>query len=209
MALLALVPMPPGPRPPAMSENRPTRVDLPSFTTIYRDNAPLVARWAARLGGPDVEVEDVLQEVFVIAHRQLPSFRGDSLLSTWLFAITRNVVRHRLQRERVRRFFLAGVRIDSQLDGPQPTAVDEIERRESLELVYHALSGLPERHRTAFVLFEIEGLTGEQASALTGTKVSTLRVWLLRARAEFSARMKRMENTLDVRHGAQQGGRHA
>jgi DNA-directed RNA polymerase specialized sigma24 family protein len=37
-----------------------------------------VARWAGRLGGPTLDVEDVVHEVFTIAHQRLPTFRGDS-----------------------------------------------------------------------------------------------------------------------------------
>lgn len=162
----------------------------PNIGDLYREHAATVARWAARLGGPLIEVEDVLQEVFVIAHRQLPTFRGDARVSTWLFAITRNVVRQKRERERVRRLLL------SHFTGPAPvlapTQADDVERRESLALVYRALARLPEKHRTAFVLFEIEGLSGEEAAELTGTKVSTMRVWLMRARAQFAKQMSRL-----------------
>src|SRR5437879_2718197 len=89
------------------ADDRQDPAARPTLAALYREHAPTVARWAARLGGPWVEVEDVLQEVFVVAHRQLPSFRGDSRVSTWLFAITRNVVRQKRERERVRRVLFA------------------------------------------------------------------------------------------------------
>lgn len=167
--------------------------ERPTIEALYREHAPQVARWAARLGGPNVEVEDVLQEVFIVAHRQLPGFRGDSQVSTWLFAITRNVVRQRMARERVRRFFLNALGSESALDEGPRTPVEDVERRESMALVYRALSGMPEKYRTAFVLFEIEGLSGQEVSELTGVKVSTLRVWLMRARAQFTVRLARVD----------------
>jgi RNA polymerase sigma-70 factor (ECF subfamily) len=63
--------------------------------TIYRMHVHQVARWAARLGGPALDLEDIVHEVFAVACRRLSSFRGESSLSTWLFGITDKVVRHR------------------------------------------------------------------------------------------------------------------
>jgi RNA polymerase sigma-70 factor, ECF subfamily len=186
--------------------HKPEQVDdPPTLAGIYREHARQVARWAARLGGPNVEVEDILQEVFIIAHRQLAGFRGDSRISTWLFAITRNVVRQKLQRERVRRFFLSAASREDQVTLRPSTPIEDIERRESMEMVYRALSGMPEKYRTAFVLFEIEGLSGQEAADLTGVKISTLRVWLLRARAHFMKRMERVERALARERGEGHG----
>src|SRR6516162_319680 len=79
----------------------------PDAGTLYRAHVRQVARWAARLGGPTLEVEEVVHEVFEIAHRRLPVFRGESTAATWLFGITERVVRHRRRRARWRRW-LAG-----------------------------------------------------------------------------------------------------
>src|SRR5438067_5524112 len=70
---------------------------------VYRAHAQDVARWAQRLGGPAVDVEDVTQEVFLAVHRKLAGFRGDSSLTTWLYRITENVVRHRRRKDRWRK----------------------------------------------------------------------------------------------------------
>lgn len=197
----AEVPPPDGPRTAATpSPQHHAAVQRPSLAALYREHAPQVARWAARLGGPRLEVEDVLQEVFFIAHRQLEGFRGDCQLSTWLFSITRNVVRQRLQRERLRRFLLTALSLQRDA-APPPSPIQDVERRESQEIVYAALAGLPERYRTAFVLFELEGLSGQEASALTGVKVSTLRVWLMRARAQFLGRIRQIERRIEREGG--------
>jgi len=177
---------PQGPEGQAASATRLTIEEL------YRAHALAVARWASRLGGRELDVEDVLQDVFIIAQRQLGSFRGDSKITTWLFGITRNVVRSRMERERVRRFFLSGLAPFMETQSADGAQLERVERRQSLELVYRALEGLPERYRTAFVLFELEGLSGEEAAELTGMKVSTLRVNLMRARAKFTERMGRL-----------------
>src|SRR2546423_1814126 len=67
---------------------------LPPLAEVYRRHAADVARWAARLGGPLIDVDDVVQEVFVVVNRKLPHFRGDAKVTTWLFRITDHVVRN-------------------------------------------------------------------------------------------------------------------
>ena len=49
---------------------------------IYRMHVRLVGRWVVRLGGPAMDVEDTVQEVFTIAYARLSSFRGDSSMAT-------------------------------------------------------------------------------------------------------------------------------
>lgn len=161
----------------------------PTFVEMYREHAQTVARWAARLAGPSVEPEDVVQEVFLIAHRQLDGFRGDSRLSTWLFGITRNVVRHRRRGEQLRRLLL-GVARDANAPDTRPTPIEEVERREATSILYRVLDGMAEKYRTVFVLYEIEGLSGPEIAALTGIGEATLRVHLFRARAQFAKRLK-------------------
>jgi RNA polymerase sigma-70 factor (ECF subfamily) len=179
----------------------PAARDKPTFARLYRDHVQQVARWAARLGGPALEVEDVVQEVFMIAHRQLEKFRGDSLVSTWLFSITHNVVRHRRRKENLRRFLLVAAQGESRDRPLRPTPVEELERREATSTVYRALDGLREKYRTVFILFEIEGLSGPEIAELTGLSPATLRVRLFRARAQFAERLRGLVSERSARRG--------
>lgn len=166
--------------------------ERPTFASLYREHAQSVARWAARLAEPSIEPEDIVQEVFLIAHRQLDKFRGDSRPSTWLFGITQNVVRHRRRKENLRRFLLGAARDPSQEAPQRPTPVEELERREATSTLYRVLEGMREKYRTVFILYEIEGLSGPEVAALTGLSTATLRVRLFRARAQFLERLTAM-----------------
>ena len=77
-----------------------------------------MGRWAARLGGPSIEVEDVVQEVFLVAKRRLVSFRpdGGGSITTWLFRATERIVKATRRKQRLRRLF--GVAPD---DDARPT----------------------------------------------------------------------------------------
>jgi RNA polymerase sigma-70 factor, ECF subfamily len=175
-----------------VSEDVPLDVDA-----LYRAHAQRVACWAARLAGPSLDVEDLVQEVFLTVHRLLPSFRGEARVTTWMFRITENVVRHRRRKERFRRW-LGGSSTDvaGHVPSPRPTPVEELERRQAAETVYRVLDTLPEKYRTVLVLFELEEYSGEEIAQLTGQKLATVWVWLHRARAQFLAKLEK----LDARH---------
>jgi RNA polymerase sigma-70 factor, ECF subfamily len=156
---------------------------------LYRQYGAQVHRWAARLGGPGLESDDIAQEVFMIAHRRMGGFRGEALWSTWLFGITQNVVRHRRRKQRVMNLLYGKLANQPEPPPNRPTPIEELEQREATSLVYRALDGIAEKYRIPFVLFEIDGMSGQAISELTGIVPATLRVRLMRARQAFEARV--------------------
>jgi RNA polymerase sigma-70 factor (ECF subfamily) len=169
------------------------RLDPADFDGVYRAHVDRVARWAARLGGPGCDVDDVVQDVFVVVHRQLAGFRGDARITTWLYRITANVVRDRRRSDRWRRF-LSGLLPDfaTRLPAPGATPLEAVEQREAIERVYQVLDGMNERYRTLIILFEIEKLSGDEIAELTGLRAGTVWVALHRARAQFEKRIRRL-----------------
>jgi RNA polymerase sigma-70 factor (ECF subfamily) len=151
---------------------------------IYRAYAPDVSRWARRLRGPRLDVEDVLHEVFLVAHRRLPEFRGDAKLSTWLYAITVRVVQGQRRKQRWLRWLHLDRLFAEETGGPV-TPLEAFESRRASELTYNLLEALPEAERSALILFELEGLSGEEIATITGEAVGTIWVRLHRARARF------------------------
>ena len=164
------------------------------FNAIYRQYGRTVARWAARLGGPHISVEDIVQEIFLVVSRRLPGFRGEAKLSTWLFTITDQTIRNWRRRERWRRFVSRLTRnLEDITDAMQPTPVDEIERHQAAERFYRILDEMPHRHRSLLVLFEIEAQTADEIGQLMDLKPATVRVRLHRARADFLKRLRALE----------------
>jgi len=165
-----------------------------SIENVYRDYCDAVTRWAARLAGPEVETEDLVQEIFLVAHRKLGSFRHEGALATWLYRITERVVLRRRRRERMRRWLmLPDARAGVDTASSAPTPLETLQRRRAAELTYEALEALNENHRSAFILFEIEELSGQEIAELKGVSVSTVWVWLHRARARFLERLAKLE----------------
>ncbi len=165
-----------------------------NIETVYRDYCDAVTRWAGRLSGPGVETEDLVQEIFLVAHRKLGSFRHDAALATWLYRITERVVSRRRRREQMRRWLmLPDARAGVDTESRAPTPLETLQQRRALELTYRALEALNENQRSAFILFEIEELSGQEIAELKGVNVSTVWVWLHRARARFLARLAKLE----------------
>jgi RNA polymerase sigma-70 factor (ECF subfamily) len=164
-----------------------------SLEGLYRAHAATVARWAAHLGGPPVDIEDAVHEVFLVVSKRLPEFRGDAKITTWLYGITERVVRGARRRDRLRRWLDLVRRgdVEQSLSPPRLSPVEELERRQSRDSVYVVLDRLSEKYRRVLVLFELEELSGEEIAALTGVKLATVWVHLHRARALFLAAMQR------------------
>lgn len=164
----------------------PAEEAVVDVAVLYRAHAAKVARWAARLGGPGTDVEDVVQEVFLVANRRLTTFDGDAKVTTWLFRATQRIVLATRRKQRLRRWLLRtpeGARAGLGAAGPTPS--EALERQEDIEGVYRALDRMPERLRSILILFELEGLGTQEIATLTGVKVGTVRVRLFRARAKF------------------------
>ena len=160
---------------------------LPSAESMYQRYAPDVARWAERLAGPSLDVEDVVHEVFAIAYERIHKFRGDSSLRTWLFAITTRVVWHRRRKERWRRW-LSGSADETagHIASESPDPLRLVERNQAAVEVYRVLDHLSDRDRQVLILCELEELDAAEAGQLLGIQQATVRVRMHRARARFT-----------------------
>ena len=164
---------------------------VPLLSEIYRRHAADVGRWAARLGGPSIDVDDVVQEVFVVVNRQLPRFRGDAKVTTWLFRITDRVVRNHRRWRAVRRVMIQltqrhGERVASR----DATPLEALERHAAARAAYEVLDQVPDKYRRILILAELEELPGEEIAQLLDVPIATVRVWLHRARRLFLERVR-------------------
>ncbi|HEU0037366.1 MAG TPA: sigma-70 family RNA polymerase sigma factor [Kofleriaceae bacterium] len=143
-----------------------------------------------RVLGDRNDLDDLVQEVFVIAFRGLERFRGDARLSTWLYRICVNVALGRI-RTRKRRPPPIGVHdLDSATADPSLTERPEtpersLERRQEQERVYRALEMLAPKKRIVLYLHEIEGLDLREIAYLVDSNPVTVRTRLFYARREF------------------------
>lgn len=182
---------------------------------IYRRHGARVSRWAARLAGPGLDLDDIVHDVFLVVMRRWREFRGDAQISTWLHEITIRVVQAHRRKRRLRAWLWPfgvgalegggspGRTADAGGDGRAPareladdglSPLESLERRQATVLLYRFLDQLDEKYRTAVVLFELEGVPCRQIAGLTGTTVANVwarvsrgREQLLRAFAKWEA----------------------
>ena len=117
------------------------------------------------------------------------TFDGTSLVSTWLYGITLNVVRSMRRRYRLRRLF---ERDDEKADVPIES-VDRAEVREAHRIAYAILEKIAPKKREAFILAEFEGLSCEEIAHMTGTRTETVWSRLHYARKEFTDRLTKRQ----------------
>src|SRR6185436_13244060 len=146
----------------------------PPFDAVYREHVQAVARWAARLGGHDIDIEDTVQEIFLTVSRRLADFRGEAQVTSWLYAISRKTGANQLRRQRWRRW-LAGPRtlraVAVTATSPSPGPEAELVHRQACERFDRILRGLPEKYRSVLVLFELEDLSTKQIAGLCALKL--------------------------------------
>ena len=160
--------------------------DAFAFEQMYRAHAGRLYSVIVRMVGSTQDAEDVLQDVFLIAHRKLGSFRGDSSLGTWLY---RMAVNHCLDvlRGRHARMSKATSSIDDE-DAAEPAAaapvVPAAVSRIDLE---RAIARLPDGCRAAFVLHDVEGFEHNEVARLLGVSEGTSKSQVHKARTKLRA----------------------
>lgn len=88
---------------PSTDPEAPVPLQAMDLQTLYETQFDFVWRSLRRLGVPESDVSDAIQEIFMIAHRKLPEFEGRAKFSTWLFQIALGVARARRRRAHLRR----------------------------------------------------------------------------------------------------------
>jgi len=141
------------------------------FDDVFRRYAPYVAALALRLLGWPADVDDVVQDVFIQAHRDLARLRDPAALRPWLRRIAVRRARRWLRKRWVRRRARESD-VDAHTDLADAAASPE-ERAEIAHL-YRVLDRMPRDERLVWVLRFVEGETLESIAGLLGASVSTV-----------------------------------
>ena len=173
---------------PATAESLP-RLDA---AALFRAHAGFVANFLHKLGAPEREIDDLVQEVFLVAHRR-GGFeqRGTAKPTTWLAEIAFRVHSAK-RRSRNRSREDANTEVVSAAGSEQPSVARTVEQRESLSRVQLALESLDMDKRTVFVLFELQGESCTDIAAGLNIPVGTVYSRLHKARKEFRAAHERL-----------------
>lgn len=154
--------------------------DERAWRELHRTYFPMAARFLRRLGVPPADADDVCQEVFAQVFRYLPRFEHRADFRTWLFKLCIS------QANRRRRFQMPAVfRRLLQQRAQQMYALPEWSAEETARRARLAVAKMRPAHRTVFVLFELEGLSGAEIADVVGAPLATVWRRLSYARREF------------------------
>jgi RNA polymerase sigma-70 factor (ECF subfamily) len=167
-----------------------------AFRCLFEQERERLRRFVVKLVKDTDEAENIVQETFTEAYRQIEEFRGESSVSTWLFSIAKHLAYGHL-RTSDRHNYLEHETIEFlQVDqGPTDTrTLEDVELSERKRIVHDALQELPEHYRRVVQLRDLEEKsTAETADQLDLTEVN-VRVRLHRARKALREHLcERME----------------
>ena len=167
--------------------------DVNAFETLVSAYEKNVYNLALRMMGNAQDAEDMAQEAFLKAYNSLPSFRGDSKFSVWLYRIVSNVCLDQLRKKSKRPTVSLSMEDEdgeeTQLDLPDTAQSPEelLEKKLTREAVRRGLAQLPEDARQILLLREIQGLSYEEIGETLGLEPGTVKSRIFRARKRLCA----------------------
>lgn len=175
-----------------------TSPDLDRVAGLFRAHFGFVRRVLRRCGVAEADLDDAVQEVFLVVHRRIDDFEGRASETTWLYAVAVRVastLRRSASREQARRD-----KAGAQMHGAGEADPErELSRQEAAALLDRLLDELDGTKRTVFVLAELEGVPVPEIAQIMDANLRTTHSRLRLARQRFNAALER--------HHAQESGR--
>jgi RNA polymerase sigma-70 factor, ECF subfamily len=133
--------------------------------------------------------EDLAQEVFVEVFQSIHAFRGESQLSTWIYRITvtkcLNLIKHQKRKKRFAELvsIFGANEMEEQLPAPESTnPMNEMERRERIDILSKAFDKLPDSQRIAYTLSKVDGMKYEEIASVMNLSLPSVESLIHRAK---------------------------
>ena len=158
---------------------------------VFSEHANFVWRSLRRLGVASADVDDALQEVFLVVFRRIAEYEDRGLIRPWLFTISRQVASHYHRGNKRTEMRHQGLVLDT-----SGTDVEEaLARREAEDVVRSFLDELDEPQRIVFCLSDIEGMTAPEIAEAVGVNLNTVYARIRLARKRFEREIARRLGT--------------
>lgn len=155
-----------------------------AFAALYERHGGRVYGLCLHISGDQSRARDLTQDVFIRIWERLDSLRDPQTFRAWLRQVTMNIIRNELRS--IRRRAARIVSHDDASSRATPVAGVDAESRLGFE---NAVAALAPRHRTVFVLHDVEGYSHGEIAVMTGLPAATVRVHLHRARMQLRAEL--------------------
>lgn len=174
--------------------------DEQAFGHLVRTHYDSIFRRVVSIVRNEQDAKDLCQDIWIAVWKQLPTFRGESRFTTWLFPLaTRRALDHLRRRRRWLDRFLSFTRPATR-DGepetqweaadPSPGTTDTLERSERREMLERALKTLPPDLRAVLALRDIEGLAYAEIATALDWPIGTVMSRLHNARRQLTRQLK-------------------
>ena len=177
--------------------------DVNAFEELVLRYEKTVYNLALRMVSDRDDAFDMTQEAFIKAYNSLPSFRGDSKFSVWLYRITTNICLDFLRSKKRRPQVLLTAHDDEdedvQLDIPDPAADPEgqLIKKLGMQSISEGLKLLPDKQRQILVMRELGGMSYAEIGAALSLEEGTVKSRIFRARKRLSAYLIKRGNIPD------------
>jgi RNA polymerase sigma-70 factor, ECF subfamily len=170
--------------------------DRGAFDLLVRRYKDQLLNFAYRFLGNSDDADDVVQETIIRFYRNPAAYRPIARFSTWLYTIAGNCAKSRLRQRKRHLFFSISRRTGSErgesydLPDSAPGADRQTDSALREEAVQNALDRLPAKYREIVVLCDIQELTYEEITGITGLNMGTVKSRLNRARRKLQEMLK-------------------
>lgn len=165
-----------------MSAEHPPNAPPRSVASLVGTHADLVFRNLHRLGVSAADAPDLLQETFLVVHRRWHEYDATQPIEGWLWGIALGLVRNHRRKTTHRE-------VNQRLvvnEGSSETPEDALTRARQRRDIQAAIDALEPEKRAVFVMFEMEGMSGQDIAAALGIPVGTVHSRLFAARKELT-----------------------
>ena len=171
--------------------------DEPSFRYLVDKYHVVVVKTCIGFVHSSADAEDIAQDVFIEVFESVMKFRGDSGLSTWIYRIAVNKSLNFLRSVRRRKFVSLfdtfqdsdNARVDEPVSDEKASPENLIISDEQSRAIKSALSSLPEKQKTAFVLSKYDDLSYKEISEIMGLSISSVESLIFRAKSNLQKKL--------------------
>lgn len=167
--------------------------DESSFNRLVNKYQQRIYWHARRMSGNHLDADEIVQEVLLVLYKKLDTFRFNSSLYTWIYRITSTRSLNFLKKKNLRKYFSTDS--DEAINtGKDSDIIKDIELREKAENVLKLLQKLPSRQREVFIFRNIDEMSYDEISEITGTSTGALKASYFHAVKKITEMMDKYEH---------------
>jgi RNA polymerase sigma-70 factor (ECF subfamily) len=176
--------------------NKAKQGDARAFEELLAAYEKRIYNIAYRMMGNQSDAQDMAQEAIIKAYRNLGTFKGSCMFSSWVYRITVNTCLDEIRKRKKRNvLYLDAVDGEGAAFTDRAPLPDQVaESKEKYEAILSAIGALSDDYRTVIVLRDMQGFSYQDISGITGCNIGTVKSRINRARNILKSVLKKDRN---------------